>query len=540
MDWKIEVEGFAIRTVERRADLWRVQAQAVAMEAVCPGCGQPSRRVHSYYTRVVRDVPVQGRAVQFVLRARRFACRNAACRRRIFAERLGPLVPVYARRTARLSEALRVIGQALGGCAGAHLAEQLHMPVSAATTLRLLRRTRRPPVVAPRVLGVDDWARRRGQVYGTVLVDLERHRPVDLLPDRSAEGVADWLRAHPGTEIVVRDRATEYARGIRAGAPQAQQVVDRWHLHQNLREALQRALGRLRPTLLARGADGGLLLPLPPVAPLNTPLSGPARALRAASQARWQAVYEAVKDLQRQGHGIARIARELGRSRPLVRKYFYAQAFPEWAHHRRHPSLLDPYVAYLQAQLAAGAHNAMQLWRDLQAQGFRGSPKQVKQWVHLRRMQPAPTTVRQYRTASATPAPHAELPSARQLAWLVVRAPTTLHPDEAAWLPVLLQHVPLAQGYTLAQQFGTLLRERERGAREFDTWLAACETAALPELVTFAAGLRADYAAVKAAVTLPWSNGQTEGQVTRLKLVKRHMYGRAQLDLLRLRFLPAS
>ena len=208
----------------------------------CPLCQRRSDRIHSWYQRRLRDLPWEGIPVRIELRVRRFFCDSGGCPQRIFTEQLAKSAPRYARRTSRLSLALEQITLALGGSAGARLAEQLGIVASDSTLLRQLRRKAVGEFASPRVLGIDDWAWRKGQRYGTILCDLERGKVVDLLADRSAESTERWLREHPGTEVISRDRASLYAQAATNAAPQAVQVADRWHLLHNMTEALMEAL----------------------------------------------------------------------------------------------------------------------------------------------------------------------------------------------------------------------------------------------------------------------------------------------------------
>ncbi len=245
----------------------------------CPACRQESWRIHSRYTRRLKDLPWEGIPVRIELRVRRFFCRTEDCGQQIFTERLANTVQRYARRTCRLSASLEQITLALGGSAGSRLAQQLGILASGSTLLRQLRRkVVTSSAHAPRVLGIDDWAWRKGHRYGTILCDLERGKVVDLLPDRSTESTAQWLRAHPGTEIVSRDRASLYAQAATAAAPHAVQVADRWHLLHNLSEAL---VGALVPyhRLLVETAQASTSKPEAPITRWFFLLMWPSRTL---------------------------------------------------------------------------------------------------------------------------------------------------------------------------------------------------------------------------------------------------------------------
>lgn len=233
-------------------------------EATCPACGQSSHTIHSRYVRTLADLPWAGLSVRIQLHARTFFCHIPTCQRAIFTERLPQRVLPYARRTLRLRQAQRSLGLELGGEAGARTARQQGLPTSPDTLLRLVRQAPARQRAPPRVLGVDDWALRKGQVYGTILVDLEQHQPIALLPDRRADRLAEWLQSHPGVEIISRDRATAYAAGALRGAPNAIHVADRLHLLQNVRAALQRFLER-NQALLRQAA----VVPAPEPAPVH-------------------------------------------------------------------------------------------------------------------------------------------------------------------------------------------------------------------------------------------------------------------------------
>ena len=228
-----------------------IDARVVRPLVACPDCQQPSSHIHSRFIRTPRDLPLREQQVRLRLLVRRFFCSSPECPRRTFAERLPELLPAHAQRTSHFTQALQTLGFALRGCPAARTASKLRLPVSRMTCVRVLRASAQPAFPTPDVLGVDDFAFRKGHVYGTILVDLLQRRPIDLLPDRTAEAFANWLRAHPGISTIVRDRSTEYARGASEGAPQAQQVVDRWHLLVNFRDALARLLTRQHAHLCA-------------------------------------------------------------------------------------------------------------------------------------------------------------------------------------------------------------------------------------------------------------------------------------------------
>ena len=504
-------------------------------------------RVHSTYTRNPRDLPVGEQQVRLLLHVRRFFCDLPTCPQRTFAERLPDVLPARAQRTVRLTRSLNVLGFALGGRAGARTAHKLSLPTRRDTLLRLVRQAPVPPAT-PRVLGVDDFALRQGRVYGSILVDLEQHRPIDLLPDRTAETLETWLLEHPGVEVIARDRSTEYARGASAGAPDALQVADRWHLLKNHREALERLFNRLHAELRALPPPS-LSAPPAPTPPrpraLRT-LSARDRAAQAAARERRLQRYQQVKSLVAQGKPLLQSAKQLKMSRTTVTAYAAATVFPERAATRPQPSQLDPYRAYLQERWHAGCTNASQLWREIHAQGYPGGRRQIARWVLHQRSEPSALAPKKYgfnRPAASTPAGDAAtsapaLAAPRQLVWLLLREPAQLSDEETAVVARLLQHPDMRRAQKRAHEFQAMVRQRKPEA--FNGWLQACAASSIAELQSFAKGLLQAEPSIRAALSEPWSSGQAEGQVNRLKLLKRQMYGRAKFDLLRQRVLNAA
>ena len=527
--------GFVVEHVHTTDSTLLIEARPSTPEACCPDCHTPSAQVHSYYTRHLRDLPVVAQPMRLRLHVRRFRCPTAACPRRTFAERLPALAPVRAQRTVRFTEAVRVLGSEAGGAAGARLATRLRMPLSGDTVLRILHHTSVPMQPPPRVLGIDDFALHKGRVYGTILVDLERRRPVDLLPERTAETVAMWLRDHPGVEVIARDRASEYARGATKGAPEATQVADRFHLLCNLHEALTRYLQRIMPALRR------LLVSQPTAAPTAAPETGetPTSArplprygrppgLQQAQDARHAARvhrYEQVKARFAQGQSLRQIAAACGLDTKTVRSWVRTETLPPDQRGYRGPGKIDTYISYLKTRLAEGCTNQSRLWREIRAQGFLGTRSLVAKWIHAYGQPPL-----------AAPAPAApQLPAARQLAWLLCQDAEKPSAQDQALVAQLQQHPELTHVQQLVQQGAALIRQQQVDG--LDAWLQACRASSSVELRNCAEWLRRDYAAVHAALRLPWSTGPVEGHINRLKLIKRSGYGRMKLDLLRQRVL---
>ena len=515
-----EVELICLRP---KAGLIHVELRACQAGAFCPACGSRTSRVHSRYWRTLSDLPWEGLPVQISLRARKFFCLDERCTRRIFTEPLPGTVSRYARRSDRASDALSWVTLALGGRAGTRLAHKLGLLASRTTLLHELRR--RVPSSAPaspRVLGIDEWAWKKGHRYGTMLCDLEQGRVLDLLPTRDSETVAAWLRQHPSVQVVSRDRASAFADAIRKGAPNAVQVADRWHLLNNLVDTLLRSLE------LHRGAVREVRDRLE--APSRSQLVrsfDPEHPQMLASQSAQQKrkarleLYQQMTELIARGKSQSEAAASVGISLRTVQRWITTGVFPE-RKHRVFPSQVDAFGPYIEKRFTEGCANASQLWREIRQQGFRGNGSSVWHWLRRR--------FGHLRTSGTTPPVRRRPPLCLEhVAWLMLKADPRRH----RYLKELYRTSPEleALGRT-ARGFFEMIRNRDAVA--WPQWL---EAAAHSPLASFARRLERDRNAVDAALRLPWSNGMVEGQIHRLKLIKRQMYGRAGFDLLRLRVL---
>jgi transposase len=409
------------------------------------------------------------------------------------------------------------------------------MRASPDSLLRLIREAPPGPDPAPRVIGVDEWAKRRGRSYGGIIVDLERHEVVDLLDDATAEDFSRWLKAHPGVEVISRDRGGAFAEGGRDGAPDAIQIADRFHLLKNLGDAVEDYLARIHRQLPPQPDSLKTPAPLPgPRAPDAT-LSHAERE-RQRRRSRRLERYNAVLALHAKGVSARQIARSLDLDRQTVRKYIHAGAFPEIGPRAKRPSLLDPHRAYLRRRWDEGCHNAMQHFRELKGRGFAGQRAIVADAVARLRQGRSVGDATEIRQV-VEEAPKRRV-SPRQVRWWFQGKPDEQDAETRDVLTRFLADHDEARGiYDLTQRFGQMIRERRQD--DLASWLRDARRGPR-ELQSFARGIDRDRAAVDAALTYEWSQGQVEGQVNRLKLTKRSMFGRGKVDLLRRRMLEAA
>ncbi|MGW6356342.1 ISL3 family transposase [Streptomyces sp. NPDC055092] len=510
-----------------------MHARARAADGLCPHCGSASSRVHGRYLRRLADAAVSGARVVIELLVRRFRCLNAACVAVTFVEQVAGLTSPHARFTPLLRGILTSIAVALAGRPGSRLATALGVPVAKDTLLRLLRALPEEPVGQVRVLGVDDFAMRRGDSYSTILVDLERRRPIDVLPGREAEPLAAWLRDHPEVKIICRDRGGAYAEGARTGAPQAAQIADGWHLWKNLGDAVDETVGAhhacvrsvFANTVPITAPPGDDIWQLPPPATDSTlDVCGRERRLVTRTKQRYTAVQQLLTD----GSSLEGICRTLRLDRSTVRRFARATSIDELlVKATNRTSILGPYTAHLHQRWNEGCRDSAQLHQEIQAMGFRGSIQTTRRYL------------RPFKSSTAAPAAPRVAPRPRRVVRWIMTNPGNLLDEDAFVLKEIRAGCPELDAVTRhVRDFATMMRDLT--GSELPAWMERVEHDDLPALHSLVNGLRRDQDAVIAGLSSSWSSGQVEGQNTRVKRIKRDGYGRANFDLLRTRILQRS
>ncbi|MGY4103955.1 ISL3 family transposase [Nocardia sp. R16R-3T] len=475
-----------------------VRARTPGGPAVCPGCGAESARVHGYHLRTVTDVPLDGRPVILRVRVRRLVCPTPDCRS-TFREQVPGVLERYQRRTARLTGQVRSAVRELAGRASVRLLAASAVALSRQTAIRVLLRIPLPVRPTPAAIGVDDFALRRRHTYSTIVIDAETHERIDVLPDRKADTPAQWLREHPGVEIVARDGSTTYAEAVRRVLPAAIQASDRWHLWHGLAQAAEKVVAAHSSCWAA---------------------AGPKRQSLVREQStieRWHAIH----DLLDQGVGLLDCSRRLGLSLNTVKRY---ARVPEPDRLRRPPQyracLVDPYREHLRARRAAEPGvPVLRLLAEITELGYTGGQNLLYRYINQGRLDGDRIT-----------------PSPRRVTRSILTRPENLPDGRRAHLDELLAACPEMTALAdVVREFAQLMTER-RGT-DIDAWIKQVREAGLVELEPFLTGLDQDHDAVVAGLTLPFSSGPTEGVNTKTKLIKRQMYGRAGFSLLRHRIL---
>jgi transposase len=534
-------DGFEVTSCEFDGTAIVAEIRTTSLTATCPQCGVQSSRIYSRYTRRVRDVPCGQTPVSYVVTVRKFLCGNRDCLRKMFCERIAELAAPRAQSSGSLTGLQESIGFSLGGEAGSRLAEEIGVPVSPDTLLRRVRRANAEARVPPRFVGVDDWAFKKGQRYGTVLIDLERRRLIELFEGRDGEPLKKWLLANPQVEVITRDRWPSYAQAANEAAPQAKQVADRWHLLKNLREAVERILARYAVEIrtaheaVSTPNDAEVSTEQPSTLPANsaeiptvgTVLSPRQQATSAKQQERSER-HKLARELHAQGKSLRDIAARVGCSTSTIKRYLRDPKCPDWRVGRKYQSALDEHEAFIDEWIAKGERKSADLAKLLTEKGCQVKYDAVCRYVKRKlgtTGRPGPRTIET--TPPAKPAP-----TARSLSFAFI------NPKRESDLPAVLtqarSNVPsLDQALILAEELAQMFRQQL--SKPLSDWITLAEQSEVGELKSFAKSLQQDQAAIEAAMVERWSNGPVEGHVNRLKLIKRTMYGRAKFDLLRAR-----
>lgn len=505
--------------------------------SACPICGKRSKRIHSRYSRTLLDLPISGHMAKVKLKARKYFCDNAVCPRKVFTERFDYEIRPYYRRMVRSNDLLTRMALELGGNTGATISRYVGVPVSPTTILRVIKRIEiQPKALTSGIIGVDDWAFKKGKTYGTVIVDLERKEVIDLLPDRESGTLAEWLRKHPEIKTVSRDRYGPYALGVKTGAPDASQVADRFHLLMNLGEATKRIFQ-------SKGKELREIFTL-----YNDPKRETSMAVEVEQQAQRllettepnistanisvdrQHKFDKVKELHGNGVAIKQIARTTKLARGTVRKYILMEHLGK--RQSRNSTNLEAFIDFL-LQEQNRSKTYRELHKTIMQMGFNGKYTQF-----CSKMNEVYNTQSFPRLKPSCPVP-VKTWSPTRLSLMLYMEPEQLKGnDDKDFLELLFEKLPqIKKMEQLVKGFKHLFVAKEDGLLK--KWI---EEALKSEcgLKNFAKNLLKDYEAVNNAVITTISNGQVEGQVNRIKNIKRKMYGRAGFQLLRKMVLAKS
>lgn len=512
---QITITGITVKE-----DVLRLSAEGSDLIAICPSCKAPSAREHSCYLRNPVDLAFADWIVVLELLVKRYFCDNPDCTKTTFAERFPGFLKPYSRSTERASQVRKLVSTKVCAKTTEGLLNALGIGISDTTVNRLLRKLPDPDLPKAHIIGVDDWAKRKGQRYGTIIVDLEHGGIIDLLPDRERDTFSNWLEKHPEIELVSRDRARNYADAITKAAPNAIQVADRWHLLKNLSDTVYETLQQ-ESKAVKINLKTYLTLELSPEAQKMAETEQPDN-FTPAELRRKERIELALKyDLM--GWKIKDIAVELNVNPKSVQRYLKKPDFR--APRQRRSSILDPYKPHLHQRWQEGCRNAALLFREIQEHGYHGTEKIVRDYVQKFRL-----------AKDASIEATSRLPGLRSLTWDIMRKPEKRKDTQEKLLEYLcLKQPKIAKTFDLAREFAAIIRERE--SEKLDGWLVDANQSGYRSWQSFSKGLERDYAAVQAALNLDWSNGPTEGYVNLLKCMKRQMYGRAKDDLLRKRLL---
>ncbi len=540
--------ALTLKSVQSSESGWLLEARGPA-RARCPACRRVSFSRHSRYWRTLKDLPAHGANVTLKVQVNRWRCRNESCAVRFFTAPLGGVVGRYARETNRAGDLILLIGHAVGGLPGERLMSRLNIPTSDDTILRRLKHvTQEDAPAEPQVIGVDEWAWAKGQSFGTIVVDLKRSRVADLLPESSAESLAAWLKAHPGVMTISRDRHGRYAEGGREGAPEATQVADRFHLVRSLREAVEKELAvhrkELRISLSSHAA--------PPAKPDGEKQTNPVRVFsqvvarrREVMQQRHQEkleLFQRIHKMKAAGMRVSEISRQLCIHRKRIDQWIRLAELPERNRMQPHSGSVESFREYLRERWEQGCQHGHKLLAEIRQRGYTGCYSHLARFLSPWR-QPRPEPEAEFASADAERKAEATIPpGARQIspkvaAALLSKTRPELTAKQAETVDILKNQCPdFAVMRKLSIGFRTILSRGK--VATLHRWLDQARRTHIYSLGRFVRTVQQDIKAVESAVKEKWSNGPVEGQINRLKALKRQMYGRAGVELLRARVLP--
>ncbi len=515
--------------------------------AKCPSCSKRSRYIHSYYQRKLVDLSMCGRAVQILLKVRKFKCNNKSCMQSIFSEQHMALAKKYSRKTVRTTQFLQQLLVEISSSKGAHISRLCHIGQSSSTCLRIVKSIELPTPSNLTVVGIDDWAYRKGRCYGTIVVDTANHRPVALLEGRDQEVVKKWLKENDTITHITRDRSSSYSKAITTVAPQVEQIADRFHLVKNLgdhlAEEIRREYKTIKKSYLAlqqkddNGADSDTVL---------TSMSDNNRCQREHNTVKERSVNPRTVELHSQVHKLngnnysqRAIAKILKINRKTVRKYLQAKQPPSYPYVSRYR---HNYEAYMKAikKCCNDRMSIIEIYRSIVAQGFRGKQSTFYHWFNFsfpdyqyKKHQPLPPTtlalnhrvVRLSRISPKKLAIHLTNPE-----WGVSKETGECSDTHILVEKVIASSLLLQEMREAYSSFRELLNSKDES--KLNLWIESYHNCSSRGIRTFVRGIRSDMEAVKNAIKYQWSNGVVEGHVNRLKTKKREMYGRAGFDLL--------
>lgn len=530
------IPKISISKIEVNQTTIHIFAAHVGNRARCPACKTYSYSVHDRYIRRITDLPVFQYHTIINLSVRKFKCMNEKCHRRVYVEQNEHISP-HARRTSRVNRLLSEIAIELAAGAGSRLSENIKVRVSRSTLTRLAHSQPIPIMKSVKALGIDDWAFRKGVNYGTILVDMQTSKPIDLLPTRNGADLNKWLQDHPDIEIITRDRASSYSAAIDSACPNAIQVADRFHLLKNLSDAMDTYFKSITPQINALFKKGTWVIPESVITQVQINKSKKMSAPTEKADSRLH-IFDKVKELQAQGLGSKRISRELGIGRNTVRSYFLQDILTPKVHPKR--TNIESFTNYIMSRISKEEVSVGSLIEDIRKMGYWGGNTQAYQHISFLKGTIQTTKMNQSNVQQKGII-FIKMLSTRKLARYIGYDMKKIEDTkERKYFQLILKMLPkLRLVRNLVRKFKRILKT---GAGDISRWILDVKesTQKLPGLLTFARGMERDIEAVKNGIKLKWSNGPVEGHVNRIKCIKRQMYGRASFELLRRKVLLSN